>query len=551
MWIRCPECGRWLYAEKKNAWGRFVRTFKNDDVISDALGEMTDYIGKKSIGKFFGKPLDLYNKVIDSPFEAMAGDNYKFRCSCGYEGGTDDDSKDQSSGHQLCLQIEELFNQYNSLSSFSKNEIDNYSNRINTLLTEIQDYPYLADYNSSLYDLFASVSYFWLHDSSKALAAINKSIDLWPDDPNSIALRGVFRSETPKPIDRYTKLQDIIQFKEAEKDSIFLSRDEFQTELNNAAKKYADEFLQIPKERRKYLVIDDELRLLPNSFLVLTPDLLSILDEAGLEFPNGYASEKALYICHPYKKNYYLDADNYKDELFYDQLEELKELLQCLGAKSIDMTDLKTHETTIRNESDISTKGGGTKEAVSANIDGEFTSESNYYEKKKKDYFQHHEFPLRTEVEPYIWSDSVWYPHLSQWQSMARSRLRPNGEETFNIHLSSFEEKLIKENEQLRLKADFDAMIAKGNLDGALSLSFERQESIGHEWEIKVEFYPMSAYHKASSVSSDAKQLTVVPPINRARQEDMPPTKKKWNPVWLLSIVIVILVAVIVCLLVL
>ena len=129
-----------------------------------------------------------------------------------------------------------------------------------------------------------------------------------------------------------------------------MSKSEFETELNNAAERYADVFLQIPKTERKFLVIDDELRYLPDSFMVLSRSMLDSLESVGLEFPNGYASEKALYICHPYKTNMYLDAENYKDELFYDQLNELIEVLQCLGAKQIEFTDLKTNETTIKRK---------------------------------------------------------------------------------------------------------------------------------------------------------------------------------------------------------
>lgn len=549
--MRCEKCRRWVYAEKKGIIGRFIRTFKRDDDTSDDLGELAEVIRMKPVGKILGKYFEYCEKAIDSPFEAIAGDKYRFHCSCGYEWGTDDDSKDQTSGYQLCLQINELYKQYKSLNLFSKNEIDSYINRISTLLTVIQDYPYLADYNSSLYDLSASVYYFWLHDSNRALISINKSIELCPNDSNSIALRGVFRNEMQEPVDRYKKLQDIIRYKEAEEESPFFSKSEFQIELNNAAKKYADFFLQIPKERRKYLVIDDELRLLPNSFLVLTPELLSILDEAGLEFPNGYASEKALYICHPYKTNKYLDADNYKDELFYDQLEELKELLQCLGAKTIDMVDLKTHETTIHDESGIKIKAGGTKDVISTNAEGESTKDSNYYEKKKKELFQHLEYPLVANVEPHVWSNSAWYSHLSQWQSKARSRLRPNGVTKDVFYLSTIEEILIKENEQLKLKADFDAMIAKGNLEGARSLSFERQESRSHEWEIKVEFYPMSAYSRASVVSTDTKPNTIVTHSKGIQSEVIPQTGKKWNPVWLMGIVIIFLIGVIICLLIL
>jgi hypothetical protein len=98
--------------------------------------------------------------------------------------------------------------------------------------------------------------------------------------------------------------------------------------------------------------------------MVLSRSMLDSLESVGLEFPNGYASEKALYICHPYKTNMYLDAENYKDELFYDQLNELIEVLQCLGAKQIEFTDLKTNETTIKKETDINAQIEGGKKGI-------------------------------------------------------------------------------------------------------------------------------------------------------------------------------------------
>ena len=466
MWIRCPECGRWLVAEKKNFWGRIERHFGMDDCISDSLGELGDYIGIKPVLKVIGKPIDWYTKIFYCPFEALAGDDYKFCCSCGKEFGTNDESIDQSEGHELCIQIEALLKQYSSIDSMSKRDLEQYSNRIKTLLERVQDYPYLKDFNSSLYDLFGSVNYFGLHDSQKALDAIEKSIELWPYDPNSQALRGVFRTDIQKPIERYTKLQDIIQYKEAEVDSNFLSKNEFKTELQEAANKFADDFLLIPKERRKYLVIDDEFRYLPNSFLVLTPNEIASLEGKGLTFPNGYPNERVLYICHPYKTNEYLDAENYKDELFFDQVGELIEILQCLGAKRIDFTDLKTAETTEKNTSDYNARIGGGVNDVKGNIEGQYSEENLNYKKSRDEFFRHHEFSLKK--EPYIPSWTIWYDHMSEWQRKARMRF--NGENSFKIRVSSLKDSLIKENELIQLKADFEKLLLKGNIEGGRTL---------------------------------------------------------------------------------
>ena len=535
MWFRCPDCGRWLVAEKKNFWGRIERHFGMDDGISDSLGELGDYIGIKPVLKVISKPIDWYTKIFYCPFEAVAGDDYKFCCSCGKEFGTNDESIDQSEGHELCIQIEALLKQYSSIDSMSKRDLEQYSNRIKTLLERVQDYPYLKDFNSSLYDLFGSVNYFGLHDSQKALDAIEKSIELWPYDPNSQALRGVFRTDIQKPIERYTKLQDIIQYKEAEVDSNFLSKNEFKTELQEAANKFADDFLLIPKERRKYLVIDDEFRYLPNSFLVLTPNEIASLEGKGLTFPNGYPNERVLYICHPYKTNEYLDAENYKDELFFDQVGELIEILQCLGAKRIDFTDLKTAETTEKNTSDYNARIGGGVNDVKGNIEGQYSEENLNYKKSRDEFFRHHEFSLKK--EPYIPSWTIWYDHMSEWQRKARMRL--NGENSFKIRVSSSKESLIKENELIQLKADFEKLLLKGNIEGGRTLSVERKNSNIHEWELDVEFYPLTDYEQLTPQKVEDK-------LNSLVQQKPTYSKQKNYLLFGLIAIIIILIGIII-----
>lgn len=43
MWVRCPECGTWCYAEKKNFIGRILRLLKTgDQELGQAGGEIGD-----------------------------------------------------------------------------------------------------------------------------------------------------------------------------------------------------------------------------------------------------------------------------------------------------------------------------------------------------------------------------------------------------------------------------------------------------------------------------------------------------------------------------
>lgn len=500
IWERCPECREWCSAEKKGLMGRIGRLFtKEEDDLSESFAKWADYIGQKGLGRLAGKAFNYYANIWRIPGEAIDGDKYKFYCKCGYTWGTDDESTDQSEGYKLYKECMMLYDSYVSVGTKTKPEIEKYVNQITTLINQMDAFPYMFDFESMLYDLYASVQYFYLHNSDKAIEGINHSLDICPDDTNAIALRGVFRTVFQKPIEKYKKIQDIIKFKESKKESFFLSNLEFETELNNAAERYADVFLQIPKTERKFLVIDDELRYLPDSFLVLSRSMLDSLESVGLDFPNGYASEKALYICHPYKTNMYLDAENYKDELFYDQLNELIEVLQCLGAKQIEFTDIKTNETTIKKETDINAEIEGGKKGIGrGNINGTYNNVNEYYEIKKQELFHSRHFPLKPYEYPFVYEGSVWFKHISEWQSMSRIRLR--GEEKYTIRLSSSKDNLIKENEQLKLKADFEYLLAKGNLEGAKTLNFERQEKSNHEWVINVEYYPLEEYHKNSNI---------------------------------------------------
>ena len=530
IWRRCPECGEWCKAEKKGFLGRAIRVFKKEEeLISESVAEIGDLFGAKGTGRLIGKVLDKYSGIWKLPGEALAGDNYKFYCSCGERWGTDDENLDRTEEHNYCVKVNNLFHKYKSIGSLSETEVKDYVNSISTLLEIMKDNPYISDYCSSLYDLYASVQYFRLHDSNKALESINKSIEIWPYDPNAKALHGVFTANVQDAFGHYKKMQDLIQYKEADSESRFFSKSEFQTELRNESNKYADVFLQIPRENRKYIIVDDDLRYLPNSFLVLTSSMLPSLKESGLTFPNGYVSEKALYMCHPYKTNEYLDADNYKDELFSDQMNDLLEVLQCLGAKTIEIRDVKTQETTSMNSQDLNANIGGSKGKIKANVEGAYSEANESYEKTKNRFFHTHNFPLIENVAPHVWEDSTWYSHISQWQTMARMRLR--GQEELKISIYSMRESLIKENEQIQLKADFDTMLAKGNVEGGRSLSFEKQEKVSHEWELEVKFYPLSSYKKKIFSALPSSSFSI----------DEKPTKKMNWKMWVMGGIILIL----------
>ncbi|MDO4189694.1 MAG: hypothetical protein Q4D29_11980, partial [Lachnospiraceae bacterium] len=314
IWARCPKCGCWCCAEKKNTWGRVIRVFgKKEDRISEVAASYGERIGMKACARLVGKIVDKHRAIWQAPFEAIDGDKYKFYCSkCENSWGTDDPSVDQTDAHEICKEAERLYSMYEEVSQKNSEGKLFYIKQIESVLQRLLKYECTFDYQSDLYDVLACTYYFGLQDQKNAYENIEKSLQLCPDDKSAVALRGVFRLKSQVPYERYQKLQDIIQYKEAPLNFKLFSKQKFQLELQEAANDFGNLFLEIPKEKRKYLVIDKEFRFLPDSFLVLTPDLLSLLDEKGLSFPNGYANSQVLYICHPYNPSEYLEAENYK-----------------------------------------------------------------------------------------------------------------------------------------------------------------------------------------------------------------------------------------------
>ena len=126
---------------------------------------------------------------------------------------------------------------------------------------------------------------------------------------------------------------------------------------------------------------------------------------------------------------------------------------------------------------------------------------------------------------------------MSDWQRKARMRL--NGEDRFKIRVSSLKESLIKDNEMIQLKADFEKLLVKGKIEGGRTLSFERKNSNIHEWELDVEFYPLTEYGQLTPQKVEDKPNALV------QQNPVFPKQKNYL-IFVLFVIIILLIGIIV-----
>ena len=126
---------------------------------------------------------------------------------------------------------------------------------------------------------------------------------------------------------------------------------------------------------------------------------------------------------------------------------------------------------------------------------------------------------------------------MSDWQRKARMRL--NGENRFKIRVSSLKESLIKENEMIQLKADFEKLLVKGKIEGGRTLSLERKNSNIHEWELDVEFYPHTDYEQLTPQKVEDKPNALV-------QQNPVSSKQKNYLIFVLFVIVILLIGIIV-----
>ena len=494
---RCKKCGEWVEAERRDMLDRAI--YPIDEALESEGGLMEcvgGWFGFKGLGRAIDRAARLPTDIVRGATDSVFGDKYHFVClNCGEEWSTDNELDDETKEYEKVQVIMNFVDRSMTLSNASEDEKIKFVNELFAFLPSVSG----DNLRAILFDTLAFSQFKLLGNVNEALNAISESLKLY-DNPNTHALRGIILGEGRTPNDKYKVLQELIYCKESDKrDSFFFTQQECLMKLEEQNFHYAEHFLEIPQNQRKFLVIDNELHYLPDSFKVLTMN--SIPTE--LQFPVGHPIDKQMYICHPLKTKMYLPVEDYQLELFRDEVKELCVLLQALGAKKLSITDNRSNEISSDNKQRLGGEIGGGFKTMEGNSKLSMASEGEEYLKIKNEFVRNQEFE-RSTISPCVPEGLVWYSHRADWQQMALQR---NQGTLIHHHdyLSIHKNTLVNENEKRQLEADFKTLMAKGNVKVDMDKNRLFKENSGYTFELNVDFYPLSSYKNNNFIAESLK----------------------------------------------
>lgn len=489
---KCPKCGAWCITGKDGFCDKMARG-GDDDVAIGYIGyKIEGFIGNtdKIIRKFLGvgTKINTGSAALNGLREGLAGVDYRFECpECGNNWGTDDEEDDQTAEYEHEQKIHELRDIFPSVSHSQCSEKQQYINDLRILLAS----PLNTDAASAVLYATLAAAYYSVDDRNSALQAVNSSLKLFEDD-NTHILKGMIMGKGRNAQDTYSAMQEVIRYKSPKRpESPFFTTPQIEDEFAVLQSSFSKNFLSIPLQQRKYLVFCDNILYLPQNIRVLP--ISEIPTE--IKFPEGhYPVSNTLYVCHPYRDDYYIPYEIYEVEILRDEISELKLIMEFLGAKHIDYSDLfeNGEESAIHNKRDIH---GGGDYAGEYSAHGDYEAEDRIDVTRKLRNFIKGEQDYLLKGMPALPQDLVWYSHRLEWQRKCESRLAGRLiHDDFTISTSTSE--MITESERKRIEADLKVLLvsAEGGTDSSKSYMLKKERE--RTWKVNVEFYPLSDYEK-------------------------------------------------------
>mgnify|MGYP002674073935 CR=1 FL=1 len=253
----------------------------------------------------------------------------------------------------------------------------------------------------------------------------------------------------------------------------------------NADNCFAEQFQSLDYAQRKALmVVDEYTELGQKQIQVLSKEMAN----KYLKFPIGHPHSNQLYIAHPLINDYYLPFEDYQLIFIEDQVRELCELAQALGATEITVECLNDKQSDSQKD---------TKTNINGNVAGKTTKLNAEYHRD----FSHHLIDsIRQSIEmhqtysptmsPRIPDGLVWYQQMPSWQHLVKQRM--------NGGLNSHEEKLqtqksqvVDGNELKQIKGEVKTLLKNAGID------FDKEENSKFQLQenatlsIRIKFAPL------------------------------------------------------------
>lgn len=269
--------------------------------------------------------------------------------------------------------------------------------------------------------------------------------------------------------------------------------------------KYIENFNEIDPNDRKVITISRTAQLFKSDHITL----LNMGNLPDITFPITHPKQDHTYICHPYKTDTYLPIEDYDNELLNDRISEFCYLLECLGATSISIENVKGENSDASFHKNTQWNAGVNLKVTSVNANGENDTNSRNYSKStlKIERNQH----LNPTQKPFVPENLVWFPHQIAWQRLVQQRMNGNLL-SHSEYMSSSEQKIISNSEMSDINAELNHLFTsiKGGRKTHTEHNIENNNEM--EWRVNVTFKPMEDFNE------DSYKYTEVLPVNEPLQ---------------------------------
>lgn len=276
---------------------------------------------------------------------------------------------------------------------------------------------------------------------------------------------------------------------------------------------YITNFLQENYNNRKIITIAKTDSLFKSDHITL----LHMNNLPAVNFPITHPKQDHTYICHPYKTDSYLPIENYDYELLNDRINEFCYLLQCLGATSISIENVKGESNDANIHSDNQFNAEASIRVSSGKVNMENEHKGRDYSKSMLKIGREQQFnPIRP---PYVPEGLVWFPHEAGWHRLVQQRLE-GSLLNHSEYMSSSEHKILSNSEMSDIRGELKLLFTsiKGGIKQDNSSNIETNQEV--EWRINVTFKPMEQFGNES-------RIIEVNPIQELTEHKEPFTSKE------------------------
>lgn len=503
MMQQCPQCGAWAKTNKRSFRDKATDGVNAvADLGGDIVGGVLGVFGKsaKKVGRMIGKVGTAFYAGTAAAVGSIVGSSsYIFVChACGHSWECDNEDEDQTKEYEHQTAILATQAQLDNIwtDNPDKTALRKFISDVNDKISVEE----VADYRSYLYD-WKSIAHWLLDEHNEAYQSVSESLRI-QNDPHSRAMRGLYLTELlhlqPSPIGYIDALRDLTSIYDNDHKFSNFTEPFFEEVIKNSILKYTESFISIPPTKRRFICFTDELRCMGNNILVLPSGRVP----SGLYFSDGLPRKNAIYELHPFKADHYVRLDTFDIDILNDKIKEFTWILENLGAKKIKLSieNLRSQKENRNTELGVN----GELEHKAASVKGDYKQNSviDKYNELKTYLNENSSFypePTPPQLPPL--EKLIWYHHTEDWQRKVESRLSGRAKD-FSISFNTHSSYSLTESQSKELEVEMKTIIARGKGGGNNSTEYHIQQTENSQWNLEIEFYPLSTYQKVSNDKS-------------------------------------------------